>query len=105
MRSIQIKIKENYNKWRSLRKDEWNQRKILKTQERQIKDIRSIREGEEDEIKRILDDAKRQQSQREELWIKEMANKKEQKARKERKIEKEALARAKKKKRRRKPKK
>ena len=100
IRAIQIKIRENYNKWRSLRFDEWTQRNILKSQEKEIKDIRAIRESEENEVKRILDDAKRQQNMREELWIKEMADRDEERSRRERKIEKEALARAKKKKRR-----
>lgn len=99
IRKIQIKIKANYDKWRELRYGEWTQRKILKSQEEEIKDIRAVREKEEAEIKRILDEAKQRQATREELWIHEMNEKAEERRRKERKIEKEALARAKKKKR------
>ena len=99
IRKIQIKVKANYDKWRQLRFGEWTQRKILKAQEEEIKDIREVREKEEAEIRRILDEAKQRQATREELWIHEMNEKAEERRRKERKVEKEALARAKKKKR------
>jgi hypothetical protein len=59
IRAIQIKIKENYNAWRSLRFDEWTQRKVLKAQEKEIKDIRHAREKEEGEVRRIIDEAKK----------------------------------------------
>jgi hypothetical protein len=99
VRNIQTKVKANYDKWRELRFGEWTQRKILKAQEEEIKAIRTVRETEEAEIMRIVDEAKLRQSRREELWIQEINDKAEDRRRKEKKIEKEALGRAKKKKR------
>jgi len=62
IRKIQIKVKANYDKWRELRYGEWTQRNILKAQEVEIKDIRTVREKEEAEIKRIIDEAKHRQA-------------------------------------------
>ena len=62
IRKIQIKVKANYDKWRELRYGEWTQRNILKAQEVEIKDIRAVREKEEAEIKRIIDEAKHRQA-------------------------------------------
>lgn len=70
VRKIQEQLQENNRIWTAIRKKEWNERKKLIKEEDNTYEINKMREEEIETIKRILKEAKMDQLQREELWIK-----------------------------------
>lgn len=69
VRMIQEQLKENNKIWRQIRKKEWQERKVMISEEDNTKKINRMRQGEVSTIKRILREAKMDQLKREELWI------------------------------------
>lgn len=100
VRSIQDCLTRNNKSYMDIRTEEWLERKNLKFEEENTKKIKNMHDQELATIKDIIKKAQDLQLKREELYIQKVKEMEEERAKVEKKIEKEALARAKKKKRR-----
>lgn len=100
IRSIQDKQRRNRTNYELERKREWKERKQLMAEEENIRLITRAREDEIQTVQRIQREAGEIQLKREQIWVESLKQQEEDRKRMEKKIEKEALQRAKTKKRR-----
>lgn len=99
VRSIQDRLVENRNEWKRERKREWNERKELTAEETNIRKIVEAREEEIRTVKDIQAKAQDLQLKREQIFVETLKKQEEERKKLEKKLEKEALMRAKNKRR------
>ena len=99
VRSIQDRLVENRNEWKLERKREWNERKELTAEETNIRKIVEAREEEIRTVKDIQAKAQDLQLKREQIFVETLKKQEEERKKLEKKLEKEALMRAKNKRR------
>lgn len=99
VRSIQDRLVENRNEWNRERKREWNERKELTAEETNIRKIVEAREEEIRTVKEIQAKAQDLQLKREQIFVETLKKQEDERRKLEKKLEKEALMRAKNKRR------
>lgn len=99
VRSIQDRLVENRNEWNRERKREWNERKELTSEETNIRKIVEAREEEIRTVKEIQAKAQDLQLKREQIFVETLKKQEDERRKLEKKLEKEALMRAKNKRR------
>lgn len=99
VRAIQDRLVENRNEWTRERKREWNERKELTAEELNIRKIVEAREEEIRTVKDIQAKAQDLQLKREQIFVETLKKQEEERKKLEKKLEKEALMRAKNKRR------
>lgn len=99
IRSIQDKMRRNREQYQQERKREWKERKELIAEEENITLIARARDEEVKTVQKIQREARETQLKREQIWVESLKQQEEDRKKMEKKIEKEALLRAKTKKR------
>ena len=104
-RAIQDKLNKNRELWKYERKREWTERKELTNEETNIRQINQARKEEVVTVKEIQAKAQDLQLKREQLFVENLKKQEEDRKKLEKKLEKEAIVRAKARKRNTSPKK